>query len=71
MKKDTRLNLILPKQLKEDLGVLARFAGTSVNDLVCCNLQAVVNRRFEEIKAMTNFDEETRFQVAHPNEYKI
>lgn len=70
MRKDTRLQLVVPAQLKNDLQTLARFADCSVNEFICCNLTAIVARRFAEIEAMTRFDEKTRFETIKQNFYK-
>lgn len=62
--KSKRLNLLIKPSLYDDLKSLARFAGTSVNDLVNCVLQREANERINEIKGMKVFDEYTRYGIS-------
>ena len=63
MKRDERLNLLITKELKENLKKLARFADTSVNDLINCILTAQCRKRIKEIECIDVFDNGTRWGV--------
>lgn len=65
-----KVHLLFPPSLYDDVQALARFAGTSVNDIVNCVMQKEVNERMEAIKGMKIFDNYTRFGLDVKRKYK-